>query len=460
MKKWLYTVFFILLKRLIQVKRGLFLVVYRIIDMFRWMDRIYRKTLGFWLYKNKISITRRLRLWPVSVDSRLLDILGKRSTLQLLALAIVLFIMYPQSRLYSVDNLGIPGRSTPLYKIVGPGDQTYDVEDVIPNITQAQVKETRSWKEGSIISEFTNVEGATSLETQDIVAVTVGGAALTKPTILPGVKVLETVQEIADEKGRQIILYTVIEGDVLGKIAEKFDINVSTILSVNNLSSNRYLQPGQKIRILPVDGVVHKVARGDNVSRIARLYGASVVDIVEFNRLQGDGRDIAVGEELIIPGGEIPRPKYVPPASIVHDIDDSSFRAVAAPPPSVAAPAGSGYLWPTSVRRITQYFGWRHTGLDIAGPVGTPIYAARLGRVIKSQCGWNGGYGCYTIIDHGGGISTLYGHNSQLYVEIGDTVTQGQTIALMGSTGRSTGSHLHFEVRVDGNRVNPLQYIK
>jgi len=80
--------------------------------------------------------------------------------------------------------------------------------------------------------------------------------------------------------------------------------------------------------------------------------------------------------------------------------------------------------------------------------------------VIKSQCGWNGGYGCYIILDHGGGVHTLYGHASLLYVSIGESVTQGQTIALMGSTGRSTGPHVHFEVRRGGVRENPLQYVK
>jgi murein DD-endopeptidase MepM/ murein hydrolase activator NlpD len=112
------------------------------------------------------------------------------------------------------------------------------------------------------------------------------------------------------------------------------------------------------------------------------------------------------------------------------------------------------------VRRITQYFGWRHTGLDIAGKLGTPIYATRAGKVIKSQCGWNGGYGCYIIIDHGGGVISLYGHNSQLFVSVGDKVVQGQNISVEGSTGRSTGPHLHFEIRVNGVHQNPLKYIR
>jgi len=151
----------------------------------------------------------------------------------------------------------------------------------------------------------------------------------------------------------------------------------------------------------------------------------------------------------------MPTPVYVAPVRKYTQLSN-----IAAPPPSVAAPAGSGYLWPAGVRYISQYFGWRHTGLDIAGKIGTGLYASRAGTVTRSQCGWNGGYGCYIIIDHGNGITTLYGHASRLYVSVGEYVSQGQTFAAMGSTGRSTGSHLHFEVRVNGARQNPLRYIR
>ena len=161
-----------------------------------------------------------------------------------------------------------------------------------------------------------------------------------------------------------------------------------------------------------------------------------------------------IGEELIIPGGEKPQPVYVPP------VRKSALGSIGAPPPSIGAPAGSGYLWPTTVRRITQYFGLRHTGVDIAGPVGTPLYAAKAGIVTKSQCGWNGGYGCYVVVDHGSGVETLYGHASELLVTAGEDVSQGQTIALMGSTGRSTGPHVHFEVHLNRRLQNPLQYIR
>ncbi|EKE07008.1 MAG: membrane protein, partial [uncultured bacterium] len=137
----------------------------------------------------------------------------------------------------------------------------------------------------------------------------------------------------------------------------------------------------------------------------------------------------------------------------------SSFDNVV-PVSSVATPAGSGYLWPTDAKIITQYYTWQHNGLDIASRVGTRIYATKAGTITVSQCGWNTGYGCYIKIDHGNGLTSLYGHNSQLLVNVGDYVTQGQNIALMGSTGNSSGSHVHFEIRVNNNNVNPLSYVR
>ena len=123
-------------------------------------------------------------------------------------------------------------------------------------------------------------------------------------------------------------------------------------------------------------------------------------------------------------------------------------------------------IWPAR-GRISSPFGWRthpilksrrfHSGIDIAIPSGTPVQAADSGVVLIS--GWNGGYGLFVAIDHGKGISTAYAHNSRLLVKEGDEVTKGQTIALSGSTGWSTGPHLHFEVRENGTPVNPLKYL-
>ncbi len=127
---------------------------------------------------------------------------------------------------------------------------------------------------------------------------------------------------------------------------------------------------------------------------------------------------------------------------------------------SSVVPSASGFIWPVS-GPVTSGFGWRwgrmHEGIDIAVPTGTPVVAAASGQVIVA--GWMGGYGNLVVIDHGGGIATAYGHNSSFAVGSGSTVSQGQTIAYAGSTGNSTGPHVHFEVRVNGSPVDPLGYL-
>jgi len=136
--------------------------------------------------------------------------------------------------------------------------------------------------------------------------------------------------------------------------------------------------------------------------------------------------------------------------------------------PNIQYGKSSDIMWPISSRVISSYFGYRvhpifrtnqfHSGLDLSSPSGVPIHAALGGVVISS--GWQGGYGKCVVIDHGKGLATLYGHASALYVSAGQRVTKGTVIAAVGSTGFSTGSHLHFEVRVNGNPVNPLAYLR
>jgi len=249
----------------------------------------------------------------------------------------------------------------------------------------------------------------------------------------------------------KIIDYVVEQGDTISTIAQKFNISSQTILWSNNLSYTSLIRPGMTLKILPTTGLTHKIVRGDNLSAIAKKYQSDVDKIIEFNRLASVS-DIKIGQEIIIPDGIKPKATATQVARQTGVINTNITGK------ADVINTGTKLLWPTSARRISQYYSWRHSGLDIAGPVGTPIYAAEDGVV--ETAGWNrGGYGYYIIINHGNGIRTLYGHASKLYVVSGQKVTRGQTIMAMGSTGRSTGPHLHFEVRSGGFR-NPLSYIR
>ena len=253
--------------------------------------------------------------------------------------------------------------------------------------------------------------------------------------------------------GRDRIEYYQVEsGDTLSTIANRFNLNLTTILWENKLTARSVLRLGQKLTILPTDGVTYLVKKGDTIEKIARTFRVPADGIASFNQLG----TIKPGQRIMVPGGQ---PIYVAPPAPKPSATPAPAFGTPKPNSPSATPSSSRLLWPTVHRRITQYFNIRHTGADIADAIGTPIYAAEDGVV--TTAGWNkGGYGYYIVINHGAGMQTLYAHNSKLYVKAGDHVTRGQQIAEMGSTGRSTGPHLHFEVRINGRRTNPLIYIR
>ncbi|MBT4153121.1 MAG: peptidoglycan DD-metalloendopeptidase family protein [Candidatus Magasanikbacteria bacterium] len=469
MKFYLYKAFLLLLRSLIYVKRGLAYVFNKLILAITKVHSWYAAHIGFHLYKIWFILKKRLVKYKIPLDGRFVEFFGRRGTLQILLFVIGTAVLFPHSALYSQEIERVPGRQTLLYALVGPGEQDFAAEDIIieeVGLPTEVVKEGQAWREGALALGQPGALGRDSLgATQDISSVSAGGTALTKPTILPGSELpaddsSAPTQEVESNR-KNTVTYTVQSGDVIGRIATRFGVSLETVLWANNLTYRSYIRPGDVLDILPVSGVKHTVKRGETVSKIASTYDADSSEIIAFNKLQRDGGDIVIGEELIIPDGEKPQPVRTVVARPRVDVSESSqFRNVAAPPPSVQTPAGSGFLWPTGATIITQYSNWQHIALDIAGPIGTPLYASKGGTVIRSQCGWNGGYGCYVILDHGGGVQTLYAHASKLLVSLGDSVAQGQTVALMGSTGRSTGPHIHYEVRVNGKRQNPLRYVR
>ena len=280
-------------------------------------------------------------------------------------------------------------------------------------------------------------------------------SAIIKPNFLT-VEGGSAGQTNATPKRQGIISYTVAIGDTVSTIASKFSISVNTILWANNLTAFSLIRPGDKLNILPASGVLHVVAKGDTLGQIAKTYGITTDQIVSNNDL---GDHLVVGQKLIIPGGKKLSSSNIARATRNTGVSGVGVIAKLIKSPK-ATPAANKMNWPTGGYRITQYFSWRHPGVDIANKVGTPIYAADSGVVVIAQGGWNGGYGNTIVIDHGGGKKTRYGHASKLFVKVGQTVEKGENIAAMGSTGRSTGPHLHFEVMINGSKYNPLNYIR
>jgi murein DD-endopeptidase MepM/ murein hydrolase activator NlpD len=227
-----------------------------------------------------------------------------------------------------------------------------------------------------------------------------------------------------------IVRHAVARGECLWNIARKYHVRMETIIGMNDLPSARYLRPGQILEIPDTDGTYSMVKKGDTVSGICKKYEVELAELVNANPGL-DVKNLRIGQRIFVPGtGAL----------------EQLFRMA----------------WPVH-GRISSRYGYRfhpvhkrrmmHTGLDIAARHGSPIRAALAGRV--TFVGWKGGYGNTVVIEHPNGCKTLYGHCSRILVSRGETVKRSQQIAKVGSTGISTGPHVHFEVREHNKRVNP-----
>lgn len=259
---------------------------------------------------------------------------------------------------------------------------------------------------------------------------------------------------ITEKPRSEIIDYKVESGDTASGVARKFNISTDTIKWANDLKSVDSLSPGQTLKILPVSGVSHIVKSGDTLESVAKKYSAEAQAIVDFpfNGVPDDFK-LQVGQLLIIPDGsppEVAAPKPKP---------QPQYLAQGPQSPAFQAPFGAQFIWPTG-GQITQYFAWYHPGIDIANRSAPGIAASDGGTVLMA--GWPDaqGYGNRVVIDHGNGYTSLYSHLSNIYVSVGETVSRGQLVGQMGSTGRSTGMHLHLEIHYKGVAMNPLAILK
>lgn len=272
--------------------------------------------------------------------------------------------------------------------------------------------------------------------------ITAAPSVLSASTDDPGIDT-----QISSKVRDSIIDYEVQEGDNIKTIANKFDVSETTIRWQNSLVGDK-IKIGQTLKILPVTGIAHKVSKGDTVYSIAKKYDSESQAIIDFpfNSFSNDETfELAIGQTVIVPDG------IMPTATVTPRIRQTT-------PDAGTVVASGQFVWPTA-GTITQRFAWYHPGLDIANRALPGVIAADAGRV--TAAGWDSsGYGNMVMIDHGNGYVTRYGHLSTISVIAGQTVSRGSTVGRMGSTGRSTGPHLHFEIYFKGGRVNPLNYLR
>ncbi len=239
--------------------------------------------------------------------------------------------------------------------------------------------------------------------------------------------------EISEKRSSKISVYEVKPGDSLSQIADMFDVSMNTIRWANDFEGA--IQPGQQLVILPISGLSHTVKSGGTISDIAKIYHADTREIALFNGISED-KYLEAGEIVIVPHAEKER--------AVETKKTTKAKV------STTSTVGGGVSWlirPTSGGYKSQGI-HGYNAVDLATKEGNAVFAAATGKVIIAKnSGWNGGYGLYVVIEHSNGIQTLYSHMSSISVKSGQWVEQGQVIGGVGNTGKSTGPHLHFEVR-------------
>ncbi len=303
--------------------------------------------------------------------------------------------------------------------------------------------------------------------------------ALTLPPIQPvqpDGSIAPVAQLHTDSPNRprvDVITYTVQTGDNLFIIADKFGLKPETILWGNyeTLNGNfRFIQPGQILRILPTDGAYYQWQEGDDLETIAKFFGVESEDIIKY---PGNGIDLLTlkehpeditfepGQWSIIPGGKRQLVDWGPPAITRSNPAVARYYGPGACGTVYEGAVGTyTFIWPTTSRLISgyNYIPGVHPAIDIGGSIGNAIYASDSGVVVYA--GWsNYGYGYLIVLDHGNGWQTAYAHLSAIYVSCGQSVYQGDVIGGLGSTGNSTGPHLHFEMGYNGVKVNPFDMI-
>lgn len=268
---------------------------------------------------------------------------------------------------------------------------------------------------------------------------------------------------IASQPRQEIVKYTVEKKDSIFGIGSKFKLQPETILWANYdlLEDNPdMLEPGAELNIPPVDGVYYEWQEGDTLESVAEEFGVSPEDIILYspNKLDITNPVIELGTNIMIPGGKREMQQWVMPyvpvpgerSGVTTNVMGSGGCSI-----SGGAYGGGTFIYPTREHRISGNDYWSgHLGIDLACGLGDPLAATDGGVIIYS--GWaGGGYGNTIVIDHGTGYQTLYAHLTSVAVNCGASVNQGAVVGFCGSTGNSTGPHLHFEVRYLGGFINP-----
>lgn len=405
-----------------------------------------------WLYSQYLKVMARLKR-SAFMQNKVLFIFGNKYFIHVLITLLAFFVASTnilQAKELSRDE--VFAEDSALYEIVNPegsiGEEIVQIGLIPDKSTTASYVDTA----GSMIATIPNLDPAAERPR------TIGDqlALLDTGSALLGGAVVET--NIGVRAGTTE--YTVKDGDTIGEISERFGLTVSTLLWSNSLSSSSYIKPGQTLKIPAASGYLYTVKDGDTLDKIVSTYNGNLDETKRVNDI-GSNNLVPVDAEILIVNGTPPLPP--PPVQRYYDSYGSNYSTADLYRNDNYNPVVTGQKlnWPVGCYSSPTTY-WGH-GLarDISCPMGTPIYAAEAGTVyIRNAGGWGGGYGNYLDIVHANGMMTRYAHMSAFNVSNGQFVSRGQVVGFVGSTGRSSGPHLHFEVYVGGVRQEPLYYIQ
>ncbi len=441
--------------RLLLVAKAVFLRGARLLAViFRPIARVSLSAIFVPLYRVGFASRKHVAHWYRPAKSRFMFFVTNRAMMHVAILGVVggtvaINLGMDTVRAETLDSFNkslayaiVTQQESPLVEEYADIDLATTHGDVVSYLSEASLSPIM----GSLDGQDSVLRSTSSLA---------GGGALSAPIISA------SSASVAPRDG--IEAYVVAAGDTISTIAARFGISSNTILWANNLSVRSVLKPGQTLNILPVSGVVHTVKNGDTLLKIANTYNSDSASILSMNKL-ADASAIVIGQKLLVPGGTPPAPAPIKRSTAVASIFSTAPNKTGS-----AVSAGSRMVWPSDGKTIIRGMSWYHNGVDLDcnghanGSSTDDNYAAADGIVTFAGPrfqGPNGGYGNLIIIDHGNGLTTRYGHNYSLYVKTGQFVTAGTPIARCGSSGNSTGTHLHFEVIGSRGNLNPLEYIR
>jgi LysM repeat protein len=324
----------------------------------------------------------------------------------------------------------------------------FGTSDVLASVDQNYLKNSQSMDLLEANVSSASIFSDKKVKEKDEVDLSKEVKIVADSALSPSSSLMSPSSDIADSGepiSDQVSVYVVRKGDTIAQIAQMFNVSTNTILWANDLKKGEKLVEGDTLFILPVSGVSHTVLKGQTLKGIAKKYNVEVSDIARLNGIADDVK-LVTGDELIIPDAEIvnieaPKTKTV----IVKSTTKTPVKVLV------------GYFInpvPNYKRKSQGLHG--KNGVDLAAPTGTPIVASASGVVLLARKGYNGGYGNMVIIKHPNGTQTLYGHMVRLGTTTGASVNQGEVIGYVGSTGRSTGPHLHYEVNGARNSAQDL----